>query len=295
MYGCIQLNKSDKPLSLSKIIVFLQNKINCSVLFIMKRLFFNFIVLMTTVALLDSCSSAKHVAYLQNIDNVDLSASQGLYDAKIMPKDMLSIIVNTTNPDAARPFNLYSVAGGNTTATDMQGYLVDNSGNINFPVIGKVHVSGLTKGQCEDLIREKIMPYMSGTENPVVTVRMSSFRVTVSGEVNSPGVVPVNSEKMSVIEALAQAGDLTIYGKRDNVLLIRENELGQKSQVRINLNDANFINSPYYYVQQNDIIYVQPNGVKAKSSSIGASTTLWLSGVSILTSLASLVINILRN
>ncbi len=295
MYGCIQLNKSDKPLSLSKIIVFLQNKINCSVLFIMKRLFFNLIVLMTTVALLDSCSSAKHVAYFQNIDNVDLSASQGLYDAKIMPKDMLSIIVNTTNPDAARPFNLYSVAGGNTTATDMQGYLVDNSGNINFPVIGKVHVSGLTKGQCEDLIREKIMPYMSGTENPVVTVRMSSFRVTVSGEVNSPGVVPVNSEKMSVIEALAQAGDLTIYGKRDNVLLIRENELGQKSQVRINLNDANFINSPYYYVQQNDIIYVQPNGVKAKSSSIGASTTLWLSGVSILTSLASLVINILRN
>lgn len=295
MYGCIQLNKSDKPLSLSKIIVLLQNKINCSVLFIMKRLFFNLIVLMTTVALLDSCSSAKHVAYFQNIDNVDLSASQGLYDAKIMPKDMLSIIVNTTNPDAARPFNLYSVAGGNTTATDMQGYLVDNSGNINFPVIGKVHVSGLTKGQCEDLIREKIMPYMSGTENPVVTVRMSSFRVTVSGEVNSPGVVPVNSEKMSVIEALAQAGDLTIYGKRDNVLLIRENELGQKSQVRINLNDANFINSPYYYVQQNDIIYVQPNGVKAKSSSIGASTTLWLSGVSILTSLASLVINILRN
>lgn len=295
MYGCIQLNKSDKPLSLSKIIVFLQNKINCSVLFIMKRLFFNLIVLMTTVALLDSCSSAKHVAYFQNIDNVDLSASQGLYDAKIMPKDMLSIIVNTTNPDAARPFNLYSVAGGNTTATDMQGYLVDNSGNINFPVIGKVHVSGLTKGQCEDLIREKIMPYMSGTENPVVTVRMSSFRVTVSGEVNSPGVVPVNSEKMSVIEALAQAGDLTIYGKRDNVLLIRENELGQKSQVRINLNDANFINSPYYYVQQNDIIYVQPNGVKAKSSSIGTSTTLWISGVSILTSLASLVVNILRN
>lgn len=261
----------------------------------MKRLFFNLIVLMTTVALLDSCSSAKHVAYFQNIDNVDLSASQGLYDAKIMPKDMLSIIVNTTNPDAARPFNLYSVAGGNTTATDMQGYLVDNSGNINFPVIGKVHVSGLTKGQCEDLIREKIMPYMSGTENPVVTVRMSSFRVTVSGEVNSPGVVPVNSEKMSVIEALAQAGDLTIYGKRDNILLIRENELGQKSQVRINLNDANFINSPYYYVQQNDIIYVQPNGVKAKSSSIGTSTTLWISGVSILTSLASLVVNILRN
>lgn len=275
----------------------MQNKkINCSVLFIMKRLLFNLIVLITVVVLLDSCSSAKRVAYFQNIDSVDLSASQGLYDAKIMPKDMLTIIVNTTNPDAARPFNLYSATvSGLSGNNNMQGYLVDNSGNINFPVIGKVHVSGLTKGQCEDLIREKIMPYMSGTENPVVTVRMSSFRVTVSGEVNSPGVVPVNSEKMSVIEALAQAGDLTIYGRRDNVLLIRENELGQKSQVRINLNDANFINSPYYYVQQNDIIYVQPNKVKAKSSSIGTSTTLWISGVSILTSLASLVVNILRN
>lgn len=275
----------------------MQNKkINCSVLFIMKRLLFNLIVLITVVVLLDSCSSAKRVAYFQNIDSVDLSASQGLYDAKIMPKDMLTIIVNTTNPDAARPFNLYSaIVSGQSGNNNMQGYLVDNSGNINFPVIGKVHVSGLTKGQCEDLIREKIMPYMSGTENPVVTVRMSSFRVTVAGEVNSPGVVPVNSEKMSVIEALAQAGDLTIYGRRDNVLLIRENELGQKSQVRINLNDANFINSPYYYVQQNDIIYVQPNKVKAKSSSIGTSTTLWISGVGILTSLASLVVNILRN
>lgn len=262
----------------------------------MKRLLFNLIVLITVVVLLDSCSSAKRVAYFQNIDSVDLSASQGLYDAKIMPKDMLTIIVNTTNPDAARPFNLYSATvSGQSGNNNMQGYLVDNSGNINFPVIGKVHVSGLTKGQCEDLIREKIMPYMSGTENPVVTVRMSSFRVTVAGEVNSPGVVPVNSEKMSVIEALAQAGDLTIYGRRDNVLLIRENELGQKSQVRINLNDANFINSPYYYVQQNDIIYVQPNKVKAKSSSIGTSTTLWISYVGILTSLASLVVNILRN
>lgn len=275
----------------------MQNKkINCSVLFIMKRLLFNLIVLITVVVLLDSCSSAKRVAYFQNIDSVDLSASQGLYDAKIMPKDMLTIIVNTTNPDAARPFNLYSATvSGQSGNNNMQGYLVDNSGNINFPVIGKVHVSGLTKGQCEDLIREKIMPYMSGTENPVVTVRMSSFRVTVAGEVNSPGVVPVNSEKMSVIEALAQAGDLTIYGRRDNVLLIRENELGQKSQVRINLNDANFINSPYYYVLQNDIIYVQPNKVKAKSSSIGTSTTLWISYVGILTSLASLVVNILRN
>lgn len=265
----------------------------------MKKFFSSFFVIFSLVAVLDSCSSYKRVAYFQNIDDVDLSQSRGLYDAKIMPKDMLAIMVNTTDPDASRPFNLG--AGGSdgasvqASSSSSQGYLVDNNGNINFPIIGNVHVAGLTKNQCQDMIREKLLPYMSEKENPVVTVRMSSFRVTVMGEVANPGVIPVTSEKMSVLEALAQAGDLTIHGKRDNVMLIREDETGQKSSCRINLNDANFINSPYYYLQQNDILYVQPNKVKANNSSIGASTTLWLSSIGIVTSLASLVINILRN
>lgn len=264
----------------------------------MKKIISCFLVALTMVAVLDSCSSYKNVPYFQNIDNVDLSQSRGLYDAKIMPKDMLSITVNTTDPSAAKPFNLNVAAATETTSqssTSGQGYLVDNSGNINFPIVGSVHVAGLTKNQCQELIREKILPYMSNTENPVVTVRMSSFRVTVMGEVASPKVIPVAQEKMSVLEALAQAGDLTIYGRRDNVMLIREDAAGQKSQHRINLNDANFINSPYYYVQQNDILYVEPNKTKAKNSSYGQSTTLWLSGVSIVTSLASLIVNIVRN
>ena len=111
----------------------------------------------------------------------------------------------------------------------------------------------------------------------------------------SPGVKPVTTEKMSIIEAIAQAGDLTIYGRRDNVLLIREDANGEKQAHRLNLNDANIINSPYYYLQQNDIVYVQPNSVKAKNSAIGSSTTIWFSFVSIATSLASLLINVLRN
>ncbi len=180
-------------------------------------------------------------------------------------------------------------------AGSLQGYLVDNSGNINVPVVGKLHVAGLTKGQCEDLIREKISPYLSATENPIVTVRMASYRVTVIGEVSSPGVVQVPTEKMSVVEALAQSGDLTIYGRRDNVMLIREDASGQKQIHRLNLNDANLLNSPYYYVQQNDVIYVQPNSVKAKNSGIGSSTTIWFSFISIATSLTSLLVNILRN
>ena len=137
--------------------------------------------------------------------------------------------------------------------------------------------------------------YLAATENPIVTVRMASYRVTVIGEVGHPGVVQVPTEKMSVIEALAQSGDLTIYGKRDNVMLIREDATGQKEVHRLNLNDANLINSPYYYLQQNDVIYVEPNNVKAKNSGIGSSTTIWFSFIGIVTSVASLLVNILRD
>lgn len=267
---------------------------------LMKK-FFLPIVVLTMVVLLGSCSSGKDVTYFQNIDEISLAGSKGLYDAKIMPKDMLTITVSTTDPAAAAPFNL---SVGNTVgasgqlsngAGNLQGYLVDNDGNINFPVIGHMHVQGMTKSQCQDMIREKLLPFMAATENPIVTVRMSSYRVTVTGEVNRPGVIPVSTEKMSIVEALAQAGDLTVYGKRDNIMLIREDETGQKKMVRLNMNDANLINSPYYYLQQNDIIYVQPNSVKAKNAGIGPSTTLWFSFIGIVTSISSLLVNILRN
>ena len=267
---------------------------------LMKK-FFLPIVVLTMVVLLGSCSSGKDVPYFQNIDEISLAGSKGLYDAKIMPKDMLTITVSTTDPAAAAPFNL---SVGNTVGVsgqlsngggNLQGYLVDNDGNINFPVIGHMHVQGMTKSQCQDMIREKLLPFMAATENPIVTVRMSSYRVTVTGEVNRPGVIPVSTEKMSIVEALAQAGDLTVYGKRDNIMLIREDETGQKKMVRLNMNDANLINSPYYYLQQNDIIYVQPNSVKAKNAGIGPSTTLWFSFIGIVTSISSLLVNILRN
>ena len=258
------------------------------------------IIAVVSVLFMGSCASSKKVAYFQNIDTLNLASSRGLYDARIMPKDMLTITVSTTDPQAAVPFNLVV---GNAVSTsgamssgggNLQGYLVENDGTIQFPVIGKVKVAGLTKSECQETLKQKIMPYMAQTENPVVTVRMSSYRITVLGEVGSPGVYPVTTEKMSVLEALAQAGDLTIYGKRDNVLLIREGADGHKSQHRINLNDANIINSPYYYLQQNDLLYVEPNSVKSKNSAIGSSTTLWMSFVGVATSLASLIVNILR-
>lgn len=266
----------------------------------MKKILFS-IIIAATVMLMNGCSSAKQVAYFQNIDSISLAASKGLYDARIMPKDLLTITVVTSDPETSKPFNLsisstLSADGRLSGSTgSLLQYLVDNNGNIQFPVVGTVHVAGLTKTECQDLIREKVKPYLSSSENPVVTVSMSSYRVTVAGEVTSPKVVPVTTEKMSVLEAIAQAGDLTIYGRRNNVLLIRENSNGQKEAHRLNLNDANLINSPYYYVQQNDYIYVEPNNIKAKNSAIGQSTTLWFSFVSILTSVASLLVNIIRN
>ncbi len=267
----------------------------------MKKIICSVIAAVTIVLALTSCGSTKNVAYFQNADSISLAASRILYEAKIMPKDQLTITVLTTDPKASAPFNLSvsNTIGTNgqlstSSAGSLQGYLVDNDGNIEFPIVGTLHVGGLTKNQCENLIKGKVKPYLAATENPIVTVRMASYRVVVTGEVNRPSVISVPQEKMSVIEALAQAGDLTIYGKRENVLLIREDAQGEKHVHRLNLNDANIINSPYFYLQQNDVLYVEPNKVKAQNSAIGQSTTLWFSATSILVSIAALIVNILR-
>jgi len=259
-----------------------------------------YILIVAFVAFLSSCGSTKDVAYFQNSKDVDLTASQMLYDARIMPKDQLTITVSATNDMAAAPFNMtvptpYTANQRSTYSQAMlQTYLVDNDGKINFPIVGELHVGGLTKSEAENMIREKILPYMSEAENPIVTVRMTGYQISVLGEVNRPGTFTVSREKITVLEALAQAGDLTIYGVRNNVQLIREDANGKKSIHFLNLNDANIINSPYYYMQQNDVLYVTPNKVKAQNSSVGSMTTLWFSATSILISLTSLLYNILR-
>ncbi len=250
--------------------------------------------------LLTSCGSTKDVAYFQNSEYFDSESSKYLYDARIMPKDVLTITVSTVNPEAAVPFNLSvpTPFSQNTRSTYsqpmLQNYLVDNNGFIDYPIIGSINVGGLTKSACEKLIHDKIMPYMNANENPIVTVRMSSYSISVLGEVNRPGSYQVGREKINVLEALAQAGDLTIYGVRDKVKLIREDATGRKEIHTLNLNDANIISSPYYYLQQNDIVYVEPNKVKAQNSSVGSMTTLWFSATSILISLTSLLYNILK-
>ena len=230
--------------------------------------------------LLTACQSYKKVPYLQDAEVVLYSTQDAqLYDAKIMPKDLLTIVVSCTSPELAAPFNLTVATQNNmalnyaTTQPVLQQYLVDNDGNINFPVLGELHVGGLTKKATEQMIVEKLKPYI--TESPIVTVRMVNYKV-------------------NVLEALAMAGDMTVYGLRDDVKLIRENANGKQEIIPLDLNKAETILSPYYYLQQNDIIYVTPNKAKARNSDIGTSTSLWFSATSILVSIASLLFNILK-
>ena len=259
------------------------------------------LLLLALPLLVASCTSYKNVPYLQNPEAVnDFEETLPLYDAKIMPKDLLSITVNTTDPKAATPFNLTVQTPINaaltnistTTQPTMQQYLVNNKGEIDFPVIGRLEVGGLTKNEAEDLIRERLKPYLK--ESPIVTVRMANYKISVLGEVARPGSFTIGNEKVNVLEALAMAGDMTIYGVRDNVKLIREDVNGKREIINLNLNNAEVVTSPYYYLKQNDIIYVTPNKTKAKNSDIGNSTTLWVSSLSILVSIASLLVNILK-
>lgn len=261
------------------------------------------VVCMLTLStlLVSGCTSYKKVPYLQNPEVVNNYGKEiPLYDAKIMPKDILNITVNTTDPQAAAPFNLTvqdpaNVANSSfrtTSQPSLQQYLVNNDGEIDFPVLGCLKVSGLTKNQAEGLIREKLIPYLK--ETPVVTVRMVNYKISVLGEVNKPGTFTVTNEKVNVLEALAMAGDMTVYGVRDNVKLVREDAHGKRQIQTLSLNDANLVLSPYFYLQQNDILYVTPNKTKARNSDIGNSTTIWISATSILVSIASLLVTVFK-
>ena len=238
------------------------------------------------------------------------SAKNSIPDATLKVGDLLVITVNTTTPEASQPFNLPLIPGqGNpinydpslttistTSSTgygSLQNYLVDTQGNINFPILGKIHVVGMTKNQLSDYIVNQIHPqYIK--ENPIVNIRYANFTISVIGEVNKPGNYTISNEKVSLLEAIALAGDLTIFGKRDNVLLVRERADGKRQTIRLDLRDKNIVNSPWFYLQQNDVLYVLPNNPKARSSAFSTAETLSISIVGTLISLSSLIVTLLK-
>ena len=265
-----------------------------------RRFFRKAKLLLGVLLLLTGCTSYQKIPYLQDFETVNATEElTAMYDAHIRPKDLLTITVNTTDPEAAAPFNLTVQSAANSNLTQwvtqqaaLQQYLVDNQGNIDFPVLGELHLGGLSMNEAESMIREKLQPFLK--ETPIVTVRMVNYKISVLGEVAKPGTFIINNEKVNVLEALAMAGDMTIWGLRDNVKLVREEEDGKRNIVVLDLNRADIVKSPYYHLQQNDILYVSPNKTKAKNSDTGQSTSLWVSATSILVSIASLLVTIFK-
>lgn len=243
--------------------------------------------------LLFSCASRKDIVYYQDIDALSPQAKFNTYEIKIQPDDLLMVIVSAEDSEAAIPFNLRPYNQFNSRQPEVmagqqaiQLYLVDATGAIDFPVLGKLKVSGFTRTEVLNMFQEKIAKYI---EKPIVNLRITNFKVSVQGEVNLPGTYQVISERITLIEALTMAKDLTIYGKRNNILIIREIE-GVKSYNRVDITKSDFINSPFYYLAQNDVIYVEPNKNKINGAAIGTNTGVVISLASILITLVTLII-----
>lgn len=253
------------------------------------------------------CRTIKDVPYFQNAADFDGSQGAMLYDMTIKPKDKLNIFIHSSHPDAAHQFNFMEprpleVLTSRTVGVRLQQnregrfhqYLVDNDGNIEFPVVGSIHLGGLTIEQANALVKEKIAPYFNEGVDYTVNTLIVNYEISVLGEVKRPNTFTIQRNKCTVLEALAMAGDMTIYGRRDNVKLLRELPNGEFEIHELDLRDANLLNSPYYYMQQRDVLYVEPNEVKSENTKIGRTRQLWVRGAQITVSLGSLLYRVLK-
>lgn len=266
----------------------------------MKKIFVRLSILLALLVVsAASCSTYKKINYIQDaqLDTaLTMIANQGIL---IQPMDMISIVVSSRDPELARIYNLPVVtyqAGSESSVSNFNqrliGYSVDNDGNIQFPELGTIHVAGLNRWQLAELIREKLS---SLVKDAVVTVQFMNFKISVTGEVTSPGVFDISGDKITIFEAISLARNLTIYGRRDGVYVIREQN-GSRTIYQVDLRTVDMFNSPAYYLQQNDVVYVEPNKVRAGQSTINEnnlkSVSLWVSIGSFLTTLATLFISL---
>ena len=242
----------------------------------------NVLFIFLSIGLLYSCASKKDLVYLQGIENQKSYEASLKYEIKLQPDDLLSIVVSAENPEITMPFNLPQVQGNvGATSTSGRTFLIDNDGFIDYPVLGKIKLGGLTRTQATAKLTEMIGNYINA---PSIAMKILNFKISVLGEVLRPGNYTVNGERISILEALSLAGDLGIYGKRKNVLIIHDDE-GKKTYTRIDITDANLLNSPQYYLSQNDVIVVEANRTKLNSSVVGPNIAIWLTSVSLVLTL----------
>ena len=240
-----------------------------------------------------ACTSTKKIIYLQDVVPLKQQEIEQKYEVIIHGDDLLAIMVNSRDPELALPFNMPMVSyqlGSNTGGQQrVLGYLVDTNGNIDFPILGEIHVEGLTRMQLTELIKNKLIEG-DLIKDPIVTVQFLNFKISVMGEVGRPGSFTISGDRITLLEALSMAGDLTIYGRRDRVGVIRGNN-GKRTILFHDLRSADIFNSPCYYLQQNDIVYVEPNKAKSGQSSINQNNSIgvWVSVISLLTTIAVLI------
>ena len=252
---------------------------------------------MVVSVMLFSCSTPKNISYLQNMPD------EAVFDdvnqvIRLQPGDKISIVVKSKDPLLSELFNLSvtSYRVGSITNSSYSQYIscysVASDGSIDFPVLGKVSVTGMTRQQIAETIKQRLVAE-NLVKDPVVTVEFENLHFSVMGEVSRPGQYNIDYDKISLLDALSKAGDLTIYGRRDNVLVIREQD-GKKYSYRVDLTDTNSVmNSPVAYLQQNDVVYVDPNNVRKRQSTVNGnnvlSTSFWISVASLITSIIVLI------
>lgn len=261
--------------------------------------FYKIIIVAASVLVLVACSTSKEISYFQDLrpGESELTLATPM-EIKIQPKDKLSILVNSQDLRLTNLFNLPIVSqqvgqeSSSGTNRGVSGYTVDSKGDIDFPVLGGLHVQGMTREEVAVYIKKELQSH-DLIKDPVVTVEFMNLSVNVMGEVNRPGRYNIDKDHLTILDALSQAGDLTIYGKREKVLVLR-NENGTQRVYGINLCSADHLySSPVYYLQQNDVVYVEPNDTKARQSTVNGnnvrSTSFWISLASLLTTISVLI------
>jgi polysaccharide export outer membrane protein len=248
---------------------------------------FLFIILITGFS---SCVSKKDIVYFQN-DEIDQAKVSNSYKTIIKPDDLLQITITALDIEAVRPFNLAAVTYATSSnsaigVAQQQTYLVDTKGEIEFPVLGKIKIGGLTRDETIELLKSKLSP--DYIKEPNVNIKIANYKISVMGDVQRPGSYNIPNERITILDALALAGDINISGQRNNILIIREED-AKKTQYRVDLRSNELLTSPVYYLQQNDVVYVEPNYARIQSASANSNTSLFISITGLIITLITLI------